>query len=104
MYIKRTIEDTILNIGKSFPSIVIYGPRQVGKSTTVNRLFGSSYRSVTLDDIDDYNLAITNPKLFIETYGWPLIIDEIQKAPLLLNEIKKQIDQQRLIWMMNLVS
>lgn len=101
MYIKRTIEHTILQIGESFPSLVIYGPRQVGKSTTVNKLFGTQYRSVTLDDIDDYNLAVENPKLFIETYGWPLIIDEIQKAPLLLNEIKKQIDQQRLAWMAN---
>ena len=43
-------------------------------------------------------LAISNPKLFLETYAWPLVIDEIQKAPELMGEIKKKIDSQRLIW------
>lgn len=101
MYIKRTVETAILNAGKSFPCVVIYGPRQVGKSTTIDHLFGEEYNKVTLDDGDDRALAISNPKLFLENYGWPLVIDEIQKAPKLLDEIKKIIDEQRLIWMKN---
>ena len=76
-----------------------YGPRQVGKSTTINQLFGEDYRSVTLDDLEDRALAIGNPRLFLEKYGFPLIIDEIQKAPQLIDEIKKIIDRQRLVWM-----
>ena len=101
MYINRTVENAIHKLGQSFPCIVIYGARQVGKSTTIHHIFGSEYTNVTLDDLDDRNLALTNPKLFLETYGWPLIIDEIQKAPLLLDEIKKQIDQARLKWLDN---
>ncbi len=99
MYIKRAVEKTLIDISKSFPCIVVYGPRQVGKSTTVNRIFGNKFKTVTLDDIDDRSLAQSNPKLFLETYGWPLIIDEIQKVPSLLDEIKKQIDNQRLYWL-----
>ena len=99
MYINRNAEEMIVKTAESFPCIVIYGPRQVGKSTTIDHLFGEKYRKVTLDDLDDRNLAIQNPKLFLETYGWPLIIDEIQKAPLLLDGIKKIIDEQRLIWL-----
>ena len=99
MYINRNAEKMIMDIADSFPCIVVYGPRQVGKSTTIDYLFGEKYRKVTLDDLDDRNLAIQNPKLFLETYGWPVIIDEIQKAPLLLDEIKKVIDEQRLIWL-----
>lgn len=98
MYIKRTVENVIDEISKSFPCIVIYGARQVGKSTTVDHLFGERYQYVTLDDADDQMLAISNPKLFLETYAWPLVIDEIQKAPELMGEIKKKIDSQRLIW------
>lgn len=98
MYINRTAEKTITSVGQSFPCIVIYGPRQVGKSTTIEMLFGDRYPRVTLDDGDDRILAQSNPKLFLESYGWPLIIDEIQKAPGLLNEIKKIIDAQRLVW------
>lgn len=98
-YVTRAIEKTILEVSNSFPSIVVYGPRQVGKSTTIDHLFGDRFAKVTLDDLDDRTLALANPKLFLETYGWPLIIDEIQKAPLLLDEIKKNIDNQRLVWM-----
>ena len=101
MYIKRTSEEMIKTVSRSFPCIVVYGPRQVGKSTTINHLFGKKYRKVTLDDSDDRTLALTNPKLFLESYGWPLIIDEIQKAPILLDEIKKNIDAQRLTWLEN---
>lgn len=101
MYIKRHVEETILDATKSFPGIVIYGPRQVGKSTTISMLFGSQIPMVTLDDMDDRILATENPKLFLERYGWPVIIDEIQKAPNLLDEIKIRIDKQRLLWLRN---
>lgn len=99
MYINRTCEKAILDVSKSFPCIAIYGPRQVGKSTTIDHLFGEKYPRVTLDDADDRALAIRNPKLFLETYKWPIIIDEIQKAPILLDEIKKIVDNQKLKWL-----
>ena len=99
MYIRRTIEEAIRRMGESFPCIVIYGARQVGKSTTLQHMFGDEYTKVTLDDINDRTLAARNPGLFLETYDWPLIIDEIQKAPQLLDEIKKRIDEQRLVWL-----
>lgn len=101
MYVTRNSEPMIREVSKSFPCIVLYGPRQVGKSTTIDHIFGDDFRKVTLDDLEDRNLAIQNPKLFLETYGWPLIIDEIQKAPALLDEIKKVIDAQRLVWVKN---
>lgn len=101
MYIKRYVEQTILDAAASFPCIVIYGPRQVGKSTTINMLFGDKIPMVTLDDADDRALAINNPRLFLEQYSWPVIIDEIQKAPNLLDEIKIKIDEQRLVWLRN---
>ena len=99
MYINRTAEQMIKTVAESFPCIVIYGPRQVGKSTTVDHIFGPDYRAVTLDDQDDRLLAETNPRLFLESYGWPLIIDEIQKVPKLLDEIKINIDRQKLLWL-----
>lgn len=98
MYKKRTAEAMIKEVADSFPCIVIYGPRQVGKSTTVDYLFGDKYRKVTLDDLEDRALANTNPKGFLEAYGYPLVIDEIQKAPQMLDEIKKVIDEQKLKW------
>lgn len=101
MFIKRNIEDLIKEYSNEFACLTIYGARQVGKSTVLDMIFGDSYRKVTLDDIRDKNLAKNNPKLFLETYGWPLIIDEIQKAPELLSEIKIIIDKQKLFWNKN---
>ena len=98
MYYPRTIENTLLRMSKEFACLMVYGPRQVGKSTVVSHLF-SSFSQVTLDDIDDLTLALDNPKLFLDNYSWPLVIDEIQKAPKLLNEIKRRIDAQKKEWL-----
>lgn len=99
MYLKRDIEKTILDAETSFQAIVIYGAKQVGKSTTVDALFGNRFASVTLDDANERELALTNPKGFLEVHPWPLIVDEVQKAPNLLSEIKIAIDEQRKTWL-----
>ena len=99
MYLKRDIEKTIVDAEASFQAVVIYGARQVGKSTTVDALFGNRFSTVTLDDANERELALNNPKGFLEVHPWPLIVDEVQKAPNLLSEIKIKIDEQRKIWM-----
>ena len=95
MYYKRTIENRINQIRNNFAAITIFGARQVGKSTMVGNIFGNSIKSVTLDEIDLRALANTNPKLFLENYSWPLIIDEIQKGTPLLEQIKIKIDEEK---------
>lgn len=98
MYYERTIEEAIKKAALSFPCISLYGSRQVGKYTTLKMLF-PNLTHVTLDDSQDRALAVTNPSLFLDSYGWPLFIDEINKAPELFEEIKKRIDKQRFEWM-----
>ena len=99
MYIKRDIEKILLKAAESFQVITLFGSRQVGKTTTADYLFGNEFDFVTLDDYDELALAHTNPKAFFESHPWPLIIDEVQKEPGLLNEIKRIVDEQRRIWM-----
>ena len=101
MYIKRDIEKILLDAAESFQVITIYGSRQVGKSTTVDQLFGDTFETVTLDDAEELDMALSNPRAFFESHPWPLIIDEVQKAVGLLSEIKKIVDEQRRIWMKN---
>ena len=101
MYIKRDIEKILLEAAESFQVITIYGSRQVGKSTTVDQLFGDSFETVTLDDAEELDMALSNPRAFFESHPWPLIIDEVQKAVGLLSEIKKIVDEQRRTWMKN---
>ena len=95
--IKRTIEKYIVESLDLYPVIVITGPRQVGKSTLAYSLkdrYGFNY--VSLDDIDNRRQAIEDPKLFIQFHGYPLIIDEVQYAPGLLEVIESISNQARL--------
>ena len=39
MYIKRNIENKLIEASNQFASITIYGPRQVGKSTLIEKVF-----------------------------------------------------------------
>lgn len=99
MYINRAIEDTILNYSKEWACITIYGARQVGKSTVVAHLFKDKITRISMDDLELRSRAKANPRNFLESYPLPLCIDEIQKAPELLEEIKKIIDLHKEKWL-----
>lgn len=96
MYINRSIEKELVSLSKQFPTIVITGPRQVGKTTLLNHLANDKINYVSLDNINDRTLAVNDPELFLETYKYPLIIDEFQYAPELLSYIKIKVDQARI--------
>ena len=51
MYIKRDIEEKITEASHQFASITVYGSRQVGKSTLIEKIF-PEIEYVTLDDIE----------------------------------------------------
>lgn len=98
-YINRSIESVLLKTSKTFPVVMITGPRQVGKTTLLNFISKNSNKKinyVSLDDLKVRTLAIEDPELFLETYEIPLIIDEFQYAPNLLSYIKIIVDKKRL--------
>ena len=93
MYITRHIEDKIIKSLEMFKVILITGPRQVGKTTTLKQLFKEKFDYVTLDDINELEVAKTDPKLFFMNHSLPIIIDEVQLAPSLFTEIKRLVDE-----------
>jgi len=92
MYIKRAIEDSILRISRTFPVLLVTGPRQVGKTTLLRHLAEATRKYVTLDDPDIRFMAKSDPGLFIQRFTPPVLIDEIQYAPEILPFIKMNVD------------
>ena len=41
-YIERAAEDTIARVSKMFPVLLLTGPRQVGKTTLLQKLSGTT--------------------------------------------------------------
>lgn len=95
MYIERLLEKTLKEASKTFPAVFVTGPRQAGKTTLVQKVFGDRYNYVSLDESDIRSFAIEDPRGFLDQYTSPLIIDEIQNAPQLLSYIKARIDKKR---------
>lgn len=94
MYIKRDMEKLIAELSSEYPAILITGPRQVGKTTMLQKLMEGTGRTyVTLDDLTARQLAKTDPELFFQTYGTPILIDEVQYAPELFTYIKIMVDK-----------
>lgn len=89
------MEATVRKASTQFPVILITGPRQVGKTTLLQKLKDEKFNYITLDDPILRNLAKDDPALFLEKFEWPLIIDEIQYAPELLSLIKINVDKHR---------
>lgn len=100
-YIKRAAEKTIAQISNMFPVLLVTGPRQVGKTTLLQKLAETQETAsikrkyVTLDDPDARYLAKHDPGLFLQRYSPPVLIDEIQYATELFPYIKINADRSK---------
>ncbi|WP_027119427.1 ATP-binding protein [[Mycoplasma] testudinis] len=93
---KRTISKRITECTKTFPVVLVTGPRQVGKSSLCLELNKSlKWKYVSLEIRSNYELATKDPELFLKINSFPLIIDEIQKAPILFEYIAPLVNENR---------
>ncbi len=103
MYIVRDLERKFLKLNVFFKALLVTGARQVGKTTMMKHLMEGSNRTyVTMDDAMARDLAKRDPALFFQTYKPPILIDEVQKAPELFEQIKVICDQSEekgLVWL-----
>lgn len=95
MYIERAIEDTIKAINNTFPVLLVTGPRQVGKTTLLQKIADHNRKYISLDNPTVRLLAKEDPALFLERYSPPVIIDEVQYAPEIFDYIKAYVDEKK---------
>lgn len=94
MFIKRDIENSILNGAKQVPVVAVVGPRQSGKSTLVRELF-PNHTFLDMQDAELHKHATDDPKEFLSAYAndHGIIIDEAQYVPHLFSQIKVEADR-----------
>lgn len=102
-YLERTLERKFLNMSSFFKAVLVTGARQVGKTTMLKHLAKEQNRTyVSMDNMMARTLAKSDPVMFFQTYKLPIIIDEIQKAPELFEQIKIICDENEdkgLFWL-----
>lgn len=92
-YITRHLETVVNQVTKEYPVVLVTGPRQVGKTTMLQKLMEDTDRGyVTLDDLNERAIAKTDPELFLQLHKPPVLIDEVQYAPELFTYIKIYAD------------
>ena len=96
MYYERTIEKSLRSISKSFPVLLLTGPRQIGKTTLLTKMAEDNRKIVSLDSPTFRALAKNEPELFLQRYAPPVMIDEVQYAPELFDYIKVYVDKHKI--------
>jgi predicted AAA+ superfamily ATPase len=94
-YIPRLISARVKKLFNTFPSLVLTGARQVGKTTLLKNLF-PDIPCVVFDPVHDVQNARQDPELFLKNHHPPIILDEIQYAPELVPVVKRHIDKNRI--------
>ena len=96
-YISRKLSKSVVFCLKKAPVVFVNGPRQSGKSTLVQKLAEGEFPAhyISFDNITQIAAATNEPREFLTTQGYPLILDEIQMVPDLFRPIKELVDNIR---------
>ncbi len=94
MWIPRDVEARLRRSNQTRPAIVLTGARQTGKTSTLRRLF-PQHAFVSLDLPTEAEQAEKDPTAFLQRNPPPIIIDEVQYAPMIFRHLKTEIDRNR---------
>jgi predicted AAA+ superfamily ATPase len=89
--IDRQIVPFLFSALRRFPAVVVTGPRRSGK-TTLLRTAMPQAQYVLLEDPDIQDRIGSDPRAFIESLKPPVIFDEIQNTPKLLDYVRTLVD------------
>lgn len=90
-YIYRDMQELLKEASQYFSVICLTGPRQSGKSTILKEMFPRVVK-YSLKDVNVRRFALNDPVAFLNQTREMIFIDEVQKAPELLEYIQGIVD------------
>ena len=91
--IPRSITPEFLTQLNEYPIVTVLGPRQAGKTTLVRETL-PDFHYVSLENPELRQIATEDPKAFLKQYPHKVILDEIQRAPVLLSYLQGIVDNR----------
>jgi predicted AAA+ superfamily ATPase len=91
--IPRTASSTLERLAKGFPVVALTGPRQSGKTTLAKSVFKDK-PYVSLENPDEREFALRDPKRFLQRFPSGAILDEVQRCPELLSWLQGWVDER----------
>lgn len=88
----RTLAPAVKNAASKMPVVVITGPRQSGKTTLARSVF-PRHEYVSLEDLDERQFAMDDPRGFLGRFRGKVILDEIQRVPDLFSYLQTEVDR-----------
>lgn len=91
-YISRALGTRVIDAARTFPALVLTGPRRAGKTSLLTHLFPKASYYL----LEDPNLVArlrADPHGFLGEVRTPAILDEVQNVPEVFAYVRARIDQ-----------
>jgi predicted AAA+ superfamily ATPase len=91
-YVPRDLGPVLLKAARSFPAVVLTGPRRAGKTMLLRKLFPKASYTL-MEDPDAIARMRTDPHGFLDGIRLPALLDEVQNVPELFSYVRSRIDR-----------
>ncbi|MBS1547266.1 MAG: ATP-binding protein [Bacteroidetes bacterium] len=91
-YTPRDISPILLKAARSFPAVVLTGPRRAGKTMLLRKLFPAASYTL-MEDPDVIARVRADPHGFLDGLRLPAVLDEVQNVPEIFSYVRSRIDR-----------